>query len=250
AERSTQGAAVAEAIAGAVAAQSDPAQLAGAQALVAFGLGLAPQSGALLAQRTRLETLEQQLQQALARESAEAELAGRVESLRRAAAANDLGKTTDALARIRSLQPDHPLLRSEGPQLLAQVYRNTADDAFAKGRYAQAAELLVQAQQRLGQRAELRQAQERYAVVAAVMAAGDLPAAQRRALGQRLQALYRSDATAMAQLEAQMKAAGQLPDGTLSARLQRAPASDAPAPDSVPTGSLGSPGEAAAPAAT
>ncbi|MCC4619239.1 protein kinase [Xanthomonas cassavae CFBP 4642] len=249
AERNAQAAAVAEAIAGVVAAQADPAQLAGAQALVEFGLGLAPQSAALLAQRTRLETLEQQLQQALAREGAEAELAGRVESLRRAAAANDLGKTTDALARIRSLQPDHPLLRSEGPQLLAQVYRNTADDAFAKGRYAQAAELLAQARQRLGLRAELRQAQERYAVVAAVMAAGDLPAAERRPLGQRLQALYRSDATAMAQLEAQMKAAGQLPDGTLSARLQRAPASDAPAPDSVPTGSTGSTGEAAAAAA-
>ncbi|WP_434989822.1 protein kinase domain-containing protein [Xanthomonas melonis] len=237
AERSTQAGAVAEAIGGVVAAQSDPAQLAGAQALVAFGLGLAPQSAALLAQRTRLQTLEQQLQQALARESAEAELAGRIESLRRAAAANDLAKTGDALTRIRALQPEHPLLRSEGPQLLAQVYRNTAADAFAQGRYAQAAELLAQAVQRLGQRAELRQTQARYAVVAAVMTAATLPAGERQALGQRLQALYRSDATAMAQLEAQMKTAGQLPEGTLSARLQRAASSDAPAPDSVPTGS-------------
>ncbi|MGD3401843.1 SUMF1/EgtB/PvdO family nonheme iron enzyme, partial [Xanthomonas citri pv. citri] len=39
------------------------------------------------------------------------------------------------------------------------------------------------------------------------------------------------------QLEAQMKAAGQLPEGSLSARLQRARAADAPADDSVPPGS-------------
>ncbi|MCC4603510.1 protein kinase domain-containing protein [Xanthomonas campestris] len=237
AERSSQGTALAEAISAAVAAQSDPAQLAGAQALVAFGLGLAPQSASLLAQRTRLQTLEQQLEQALARESAEAELEARIESLRRAAAANDLGKTRDALARIRTLQPDHPLLRSEGPQLLSQVYRNTADDAFAQARYAQAADLLAQGVQTLGQRAELRSAQTRYAVVAAVMTAATLPASERQQLGQRLQALYRSDATAMAQLEAQMKAAGQLPEGSLSARLQRAPVGDAPASDSVPAGS-------------
>ncbi|MCS3747966.1 non-specific serine/threonine protein kinase [Xanthomonas arboricola] len=236
-ERSRQASAVAAAISGVVAPQSDPAQLAGAQALVDFGLELAPQSSTLLAQRTRLQTLDQQLQQALARESAEAEVEGRVESLRRAAAANDLGKTRDALARIRTLQPSHPLLGSEGPQLLSQVYRNNAGDAFAQGRYAQAADLLAQAVQMLGQRAELRSAQARYAAIAAVMSAANLPANQRQQLGQRLQALYRSDATAMAQLEAQMKAAGQLPEGTLSARLQRAPAVDAPASDSVPAGS-------------
>jgi non-specific serine/threonine protein kinase len=247
AERSTQASAVAEAISGAVAPQSDPAQLAGAQSLVAFGLSLAPQSGALLAQRTRLQTLEQQLQQALARDSAESELEGRVESLHRAAAANDLGKTRDALARIRTLQPSHPLLSSEGPQLLSQVYRNNASDAFAQGRYAQAADLLAQALQTLGQRAELRSAQARYAVIAAVMSAGNLPANERQQLGQRLQAVYRSDATAMTQLETQMKAAGQLPEGTLSARLQRAPAADAPASDSVPAGNAS---DAAAPTST
>ncbi|KQQ83776.1 protein kinase [Xanthomonas sp. Leaf131] len=237
AERSTQVAAVAEAISGVVAPQSDPAQLAGAQALVDFGLGLAPQSSGLLAQRTRLQTLDQQLEQALARESAEAEVAGRVESLRRAAAANDLGKTRDALARIRTLQPSHPLLSSEGPQLLSQVYRNNASATFAQGRYAQAADLLAQAVRTLGQRAELRSAQARYAVIAAVMSAADLPANERQQLGQRLQGLYRSDATALTQLEAQMKAAGQLPEGSLSARLQRAPVADVPISDSVPAGS-------------
>ncbi|APO95607.1 bifunctional serine/threonine-protein kinase/formylglycine-generating enzyme family protein [Xanthomonas vesicatoria] len=241
AERSSQGTALADAISAAVSAQSDPAQLASAQALVEFGLGLVPQSASLLAQRTRLQTLEQQLEQALARESAEAELAGRIESLRRAAAANDLDKTGDALARIRTLQPTHPLLRSEGPQLLSQVYRNNAGDAFAQGRYAQAADLLAQGVQTLGQRAELRSAHTRYAVVAAVMTAAvmtaaTLPASERQQLAQRLQALYRSDGTAMAQLETQMKAAGQLPEGSLSARLQRAPVGDAPASDSVPAG--------------
>ncbi|MGN3936108.1 bifunctional serine/threonine-protein kinase/formylglycine-generating enzyme family protein [Xanthomonas citri pv. mangiferaeindicae] len=236
AERSSQGSALAEAISTAVAVQSDPAQLAGAQALVDFGLGLAPRSASLLAQRMRLQTLEHQFEQALARESAEAELAARIESLRRAAA-NDLGKTRDALARIRTLQPGHPLLRSEGPQLLSQVYRNTAGDAFAQGRYAQAADLLRQGLQTLGQRAELRSAQTRYAVAAAVMTAGALPPSERQQLAGRLQTLYRTDAIALAQLEAQMKAAGQLPEGSLSARLQRARAADAPADDSVPPGS-------------
>ncbi|OQP79581.1 protein kinase [Xanthomonas phaseoli pv. syngonii LMG 9055] len=245
AERSSQGSALAEALGTAVAAQSDPAQLAGAQALVDFGLGLAPQSASLLAQRTRLQTLEHQLEQALARESAESELAARIESLHRAAA-NDLGKTGDALARIRALQPGHPVLRSEGPQLFSQVYRNTAGDAFAQGRYAQAADLLAQAVQTLGQRAKLRSAQTRYAVAAAVMSAGTLAPSERQQLAARLQTLYRTDATALAQLEAQMKAAGQLPEGALSARLQRAPAADAPADDSVPQG--GAP-ENAAPAA-
>ncbi|WP_031424800.1 bifunctional serine/threonine-protein kinase/formylglycine-generating enzyme family protein [Xanthomonas euvesicatoria] len=246
AERSSQGSALAEAISTAVAAQSDPAQLAGAQALVDVGLRVAPQSASLLAQRTRLQTLEHQLEQALARESAESELAARIESLRRAAAANDLGKTRDALARIRTLQPDHPLLRSEGPQLLSQVYRNTAGDAFAHGRYAQAADLLRQGLQTLGQRDELRSAQTRYAVAAAVMTAGTLAPGERQQLAVRLQTLYRTDATALAQLEAQMKAAGQLPEGSLSARLQRAPAADAPADASV---SPGGATETAAPAA-
>ncbi|WP_114999491.1 bifunctional serine/threonine-protein kinase/formylglycine-generating enzyme family protein [Xanthomonas campestris] len=249
AERSTQGMAVAAAIAGVVAPQNDPAQLPGAQALVDFGLGLQPQSAELLAQRARLQTLRQQMDQALARESAEADVAGSIESLRRAAAANDLGKTGDALARIRTLQPEHPLLRSEGPQLLSQVYRSTAADAFAQGRYAQAAELLAQGVQTLGQRAELRSAQARYAVVAAVMRAGTVPAAERQPLGQRLQALYRTDATAMTQLEAQLKAAGQLPEGTLAARLQRAPAGDAPASDSVaPSAAAETPAAGAKPA--
>ncbi|MFA4295425.1 protein kinase [Xanthomonas perforans] len=246
AERSSQGSALAEAISTAVAAQSDPAQLAGAQALVDVGLRVAPQSASLLAQRTRLQTLEHQLEQALARESAESELAARIESLRRAAAANDLGKTRDALARIRTLQPDHPLLRSEGPQLLSQVYRNTAGDAFAHGRYAQAADLLRQGLQTLGQRDELRSAQTRYAVAAAVMTAGTLAPGERQQLAGRLQTLYRTDASALAQLEAQMKAAGQLPEGSLSARLQRAPAADAPADASVPPGGAT---ETAAPAA-
>lgn len=236
AERSSQGSALAEAISTAVAVQSDPAQLAGAQALVDFGLGLAPRSASLLAQRMRLQTLEHQFEQALARESAEAELAARIESLRRAAAANDLGKTRDALARIRTLQPGHPLLRSEGPQLLAGVsqYRRRC---VRTGRYAQAADLLRQGLQTLGQRAELRSAQTRYAVAAAVMTAGALPPSERQQLAGRLQTLYRTDAIALAQLEAQMKAAGQLPEGSLSARLQRARAADAPADDSVPPGS-------------
>ncbi|WP_022970679.1 serine/threonine-protein kinase, partial [Xanthomonas maliensis] len=245
-ERAGARAEVAAALVAAVAAQSDPAALPGAQALVDTGLALLPQSPELQAQQQRLQALQAQLQQALAREGAEAELAGRVESLRRAAAANDLAKTRDALARIRTLQPEHPLLRSEGPQLLSQVYRNNAADALAQARYAQAADLLAQGVKTLGPRPELRTAQTLYTLVAAVMAADTLPAGERQRLGQQLQALAHRDAAALAQLEAQLKAAGRLPEGSLAARLARpsvadAAAADALAPSNAPAASAPAP---------
>ncbi|MBB4128595.1 non-specific serine/threonine protein kinase [Xanthomonas translucens] len=235
AERDAQDAALAAAIAAAVAPQSDPLQLPGAQALVQFGLTQAPQAPQLLAQRERLQTLQQQLQTMLARESAEAEVSSRIESMRRAAAANDLDKARQALARIGSLQPQHPFLQKEAPQLLAGVYLGNAAGAFRQGRYRQAADVLGQGVAALGERAELRAAQARYAVVAEVMDANAqaLPAAARQQLGQRLEALYRSDAQAMAQLEADLKARGQLPEGTLAARLQRHAGSDAPSSDAL-----------------
>ncbi|MBN6149143.1 protein kinase [Xanthomonas sp. AmX2] len=233
-ERSAQAQALAAAVVATVAPQSDPAQLASAQDLVAFGLRQAPDAPALLAQRDRLQTLQAQLQAMLARESAEAEVASRIESLRRAAAANDLDKARAALARIRALQPQHAFLAKDGPQLLADVYLGNAGGAFAQGGYRQAAELLGQGIAALGERAELRAAHERYQVVAAVMdaSAASLPAPARQQLGQRLDALYRRDAQAMAQLEAQLKTQGRLPEGSLSARLQR-PGGDAPAPGAV-----------------
>ncbi|WP_369977637.1 bifunctional serine/threonine-protein kinase/formylglycine-generating enzyme family protein [Xanthomonas bundabergensis] len=235
AERDAQDAALAAAIAAAVAPQSDPLQLPGAQALVQFGLSQVPQAPQLLAQRERLQTLQQQLQTMLARESADAEVASRIESMRRAAAANDLDKARQALARIGSLQPQHPFLQKEAPQLLAGVYLGNAAGAFRQGRYRQAADVLGQGVAALGDRAELRAARARYDVVAAVMdgSAQALPAAARQQLGQRLDALYRSDAQAMAQLEADLKARGQLPEGTLSARLQRQAGSDAPNSDAL-----------------
>ncbi|MDL5364037.1 protein kinase [Xanthomonas sp. NCPPB 2654] len=235
AERDAQDAALAAAIADTVAPQSDPLQLPGAQALVDFGLTQAAHAPQLLAQRERLQTLQQQLQTMLARESAEAEVASRIESMRRAAAANDLDKARQALARIASLQPQHPFLQKEAPQLLAGVYLGNAAGAFRQGRYRQAADVLGQGVAALGERAELRAAQARYDVAAAVMDGGAqaLPAAERQRLGQRLEALYRSDAQAMTQLETELKARGQLPEGTLGARLQRQAGSDAPSSDAL-----------------
>ncbi|MFC3550056.1 protein kinase [Lysobacter cavernae] len=226
AERRVQADAVAVAVAAVVAPLNEPAQLPRAQTLVDFGLRQAPAAPALLAQRDRLQGAQEQLQALLAKQSADAEVASRIESMRHAAAANDLGKARDALARIRTLQPGNAFLSKEGPQLLAGIYLGNADRAFDQGRYREAAELLGQGSSVLGDRADLRAARARYEVAAAVMATPQLlPTAERQQLGQRLDALYRSDAQAMARLEADLKASGRLPEGSLAARL-RQPGSD------------------------
>src|SRR6185503_4341920 len=77
------------AIAGSAAQQTDPMHLPQDLALVNFGLQYAPQSAPLLAQRDKLTALQSQAQAQLDQEAATAEVATRIESVRRAAAADD-----------------------------------------------------------------------------------------------------------------------------------------------------------------
>jgi len=213
--------ALAAAIAGAVATQNDPSQLPQASRAVDLGLHYAPKSAPLLAQRSRLDALQQQVQAQLAQESAAAEVTSRIESMKRAAAANDVAKAQEALARIRTLQPDNSFLASEGPQLLATAYLGQASDAVRRGRYQTAADTLARGIKALGNRDDLRQAKARYDLVAEAMKArtGGASATELARLRQQLSRVQKDDPSAVAALEADMKLHGQLPQGSLSALL-------------------------------
>jgi non-specific serine/threonine protein kinase len=213
--------ALAAAIAARVATQSDPLQLPQAGRAVDMGLKYAPQSAPLLVQRTRLDTLQQQLQTRLDQESAVAEVAARIESMKRAAAANDVSKAQEALTRIRTLQPDNAFLKSDGPKLLSDAYLGQAADAAQRGRYQSAADTMAKAVNALGNRGDLRQAKARYDVLSDIMKARTRPvtSADLSRMRQQLAAASKGDPDALAKLESEMKLRGQLPQGSLSALL-------------------------------
>ena len=197
--------------------QTDPLQLQQASNLVNLGLQYAPQSNALRAQRSRLDTLQQQQEAQLNQESAAAEVTARIESLKRAAAANDIGKAEESLARIRTLQPDNAFLSEEGPQLLAGAYLRQADGSIQRGRYQAAADLLAKGIKTLGNRSELRNAKLRDDLLAAAMNARGKPvtAADLDRMKKQLADARRADAEGLKQLEADLKQRGQL-QGTLA----------------------------------
>ncbi|WP_333676254.1 protein kinase [Dyella sp.] len=230
---------LASAIATQAGQQNDPLQWQQASNLVNLGLQYAPQSSALRAQRSRLDGLLQQQQAQLNQESIAAEVTSRIESVKRAAAANDIGKAEESLARIRTLQPDNAFLSQEGPQLVATAYLDQAKTAVQRGRYQSASELLGKGMKSLGARPDLRNAKGRYDLLAAVMtargkpiSAGDLDRMQKQLADAR-----RVDADGLKQLEADLKQRGAL-QGTLADLLDSMKASAAAAstpPPSNPT---------------
>ena len=141
--------------------------------------------------------------------------------MKRAAAANDVAKAQEALARIRTLQPDNPFLASDGPKLLADAYLGQAAEAVRRGRYQNAADTLSRAPQALGSRGELRQARARYDVLADIMRARTQPAmaGDLERMRRQLAAVRKDDAGALATLESEMKLRGQLPQGDLASLL-------------------------------
>lgn len=209
------------AIAGVAGQQTDAMHLPQDLALVNFGLQYAPKSAPLLAQRDKLAALQSQAQAELDQEAATAEVESRIESLRRAAAADDSAKALESLTRIRTLQPTNPFLAKEGPQLVAQAYLGQADAQFQRGRYTAASNLLAQAQKGLGNRSDLRNAQARYDLAAALLKANGHPLADadyQRLRGQ-LAAARKADAQGLANLESELKQHGRLPQGNLSSLL-------------------------------
>ena len=215
--------ALAAAIANEAARLADPQHLPQARIAVDFGLKYAPKSAPLLAQSAALDALQQQLQAKAAQESADAEVKSRIESMKSAVAAGDVGKASQSLARIKALQPDHPFLKTEGPKLLAAAYLGQAEDAFQKGRYQRAADVLGQGLGTLEGNAQLRAAKARYDVVAAIMAAGGRPLADTdyARLKKQLDGLRRTDATELARLESSMKMRGQLSAKSLAEQLDK-----------------------------
>ncbi|AND69049.1 hypothetical protein ATSB10_15950 [Dyella thiooxydans] len=259
--------ALATAIATAVASQNDPSQLPQASRAIDLGLHYAPKSAPLLAQRSRIDTLQQQVQAQLAQESAAAEVTSRIESMKRAAAANDVAKAQEALARIRTLQPDNPFLAGTGPQLLANAYLGQATDAMRRGRFQSAADTLARGLKALGNRDDLRQAKARYDLVADAMKAraSGVSSAELSRLRLQLARVQKDDPDALKALESDLKLRGQLPQGNLSALLDSlkpsqatvapaapatvaAPAAAAPgAPAVTPAGTPARPGGATTP---
>ncbi|MFC4729761.1 protein kinase domain-containing protein [Coralloluteibacterium thermophilus] len=228
---------VATAIAAATAGVDSAAQLAQATALVDYGLGLSPQAAPLLAERERLAAVRAGVEAELAAQRVHAEVAGRTESARHAAAAGDLDKAREALARIRALQPDNAFLLGEAPQLLSGTYLERAAQLADEGGFAEAEALLADGVETLGSRLDLRTARARYAMAAAVAGEDSVPdAATHARLVEELEGLYRSDASGMEAMEARMRERGQLPDGSLRALLaRRAPAPAQPARTARPS---------------
>ncbi len=211
------------AIAGQADRLTDPQHLPQARLIVDFGLKNLPKSSALLAQSAKLDALQQQLQAKAAQESADAEVKSRIESMKSAAAADDVVKASQSLARIKTLQPDNPFLKTEGPKLLAEAYLGLAQDTFQKSRYQKAAEVLGQGLNTVASNGELRATKARYDLVAAIMAAGKRPigTVEYAQLKRQLDGLRRSDASALAALESDMRMRGQLPAKSLAAQLEQ-----------------------------
>jgi serine/threonine protein kinase len=211
------------AIAGQAARLADRQHLPQARIAVDFGLQYIPKSAELLAQKTALDTLQQQLQAKAAQEGADAEVKSRIESMKSAVAAGDVSKASQSLARIKALQPDNPFLQTEGPKLLADAYLGQAEDAFQKSRYQRASDILGQGLATLGNNAGLRAAKSRYDVAAAIMAASKKPlsSAEYAQLQKQLDGVRRSDATELGKLEASMKARGQLTARSFDEQLDK-----------------------------
>ncbi|MEW9623765.1 protein kinase domain-containing protein [Rhodanobacter geophilus] len=230
-------AALGAAIAATAGQQTDTMHLPQDLALVNLGLQYAPQSAPLLAQRDKLTALQGQAQAQLDQEAATAEVDSRIESVRRAAAADDSAKALESLARIRSLQPDNPFLAKEGPQLVASAYLGQADEQFQHGKYLAASNVLAQGLKALGNRSDLRNAQLRYGLVAALSKANGQPLAETdyQRLRSQLATARKADAQGLDEMESDLKQHGHLPQGSLAAWLDSlkpsaTAASAAPAP--------------------
>ncbi|MEO5830707.1 MAG: serine/threonine-protein kinase, partial [Rhodanobacter sp.] len=161
-------------IANEVARLTNPQELPKARGELDFGLKLLPKSAPLLAQGMRLDALQKQADASLAEASANAEVKARIESMRSAAAAADVDKASQSLARIGALQPDNPFLKNDGPKLLADAYLGLARDTFQKNQFQRAADVLGQGLTVLGDNPMLQAAKARYDLVVALLAAGKL----------------------------------------------------------------------------
>lgn len=238
-----------ETVAATLASHDQPAQLPDDLILLDFALEYAAKTPSLQQQHAHLQQRQLAAMANLEAERAQAEVVARGESLRRAVAAGDIDKAESLFARLRTLRPDAAFVREQAPALLAQAYQSQADAQFAKGDYPAAVKTVARGIATLVSNTSLPKLQARYQLVAAVMAVNDAtPAGEREQLRQRLDSQFRADGTAMARLEREMQARGQLPQGSLRGRLQLGGAE--PSPDQVATKAGSTPRPALASAST
>lgn len=166
----------------------------------------------------------------------DAQIATRIESVRAAAAANDVEKVKRQLARIASAAPDHPFLRSEGAQRLTDAYLGLAHALCRQGRWAQAVALVGQ-----GLEAQdvprLRHALGRYQLAVELEQLGTtLPApGVLQRLRERKAQLQAQDAEGFRAFQADVARAGrQRPSSAVALLPKLEPVAALPAPSTAP----------------
>ena len=210
------------AIATMVSRDSDVARLPQDIQMVQFGLRYAPNSLQLKAQRDRLMHLQQQQQLRLSQEANIAEIAARIESVKKAAAANDPLQAEESLAKIRALQPNNPFIKTQAPSLIAASYQRLAHDSFRNGRYKSAQNTLAEGVNALGPIPDLVNAQRLYGLVASLINAHGKPfaGAEYEQLRTRLNHLLKVDTRGVQDVETGLRRRGLLPEGTLDKMLK------------------------------
>jgi non-specific serine/threonine protein kinase len=145
------------------------------------------------------------------------EVASRIDSVRRAAAANDAQGAQQSLDRIRALQPANPFVTGAGPQLVTNAYLGEARTLCRQGRLADAANLAAQGAKALGAPADLSNAAERYDLAAALAKAraAHVTDVDYEGLQARYDAAEAADPDGLKQLDSDIKASRGLPGGGL-----------------------------------
>ncbi|TDY52747.1 non-specific serine/threonine protein kinase [Paraburkholderia rhizosphaerae] len=207
--------ALADGIVVAVGRVSDPAKVQPSLSLVDIGLKYDPQSTELNEQRDRLQGLLQQ--QKIDQQVADDEVASAIDSLRRAAAANDADTAQESFDRLKALQPGNPFLTGVAPQLVSNAYLGDARALCRQGGLTDAANLASQGAKALGALPELSNAAERYELAAALETARKqhLTDVEYQGLQARYDADEALDPDGMKQLDSDIGASRQLPRGGL-----------------------------------
>lgn len=159
----------------------------------------------------------------------DAERAARLESLRQASAAGDFDKALDSYKQLRGTDGAAATATDEPANLLARATLDAARAACSAGHWKDAAEKVAAGLAATGDRADLAVANTRYQLALAVMTAARAPTvsvADQDALRKQVDAVKAADPEGLKDLEAAMKTAKALPEGSLANvvnRLRSAP---------------------------
>ncbi|MGY3230501.1 non-specific serine/threonine protein kinase [Luteibacter sp. HA06] len=159
----------------------------------------------------------------------DAERAARLESLRQASAAGDFDKALDSYKQLRGTDGAAATATDEPANLLARATLDAARAACSAGHWKDAAEKVAAGLAATGDRTDLAAANTRYQLALAVMTAARAPTvsvADQDALRKQVDAVKAADPEGLKDLEAAMKTAKALPEGSLANvvnRLRSAP---------------------------